>query len=235
MVLNSDVHHDLSWMTISASIAIALLTVLFTAVAVGAEVFSRAFGGVEFALGWKLRALFTNAVGSYFIVTLLWNGAGALLALSILKAYFPTVVQQLGPASYYLAAFAGAFILGFILSNTNVIIFSKGLLAFHDWSERLRTPAITSAKRKHMKVTKELQRQLESSISTLSEQELQHVFLRCFGLEDLQQLEEDAVRAGASKKEYKVMELVAKHPAEALSVAKQARKRVRRRSFRQAS
>jgi hypothetical protein len=117
------------------------------------------------------------------------------------------------------------FILEFVLANTNIIVFNKGVFALQQWMDLIRAPSITSARRKHVQVTKDLQRRLESTIATLPEPELQSYFLKCLGNEELERLEKDAVQAGAQPKAYKIMELVERHPAEALSLAKQARQR----------
>ena len=212
-------------MSLAASVFVIALIASLTAVAVAAEILARALGGLDVQLGWKVRACFTRAVALYFLIVLCWNGAGTLLMVWVFESRYPSLQDEVGPATYYLAAFASVFILEFVLANTNITVFGKGVFAFQQWMDLIRGPSITSVRRKHAHVTKDLQRQLENAIATIPESELQGYFLNCLGNTELSSLEEDAKQAGAQPKAYKIMQLVERHPAEALSLAKQARQR----------
>jgi len=211
--------------SLAAWVIVVALIVALSTVAVVAEILARALGGLDTQLGWKIRACFTRAVGLYLLVVVCWNGAGTCLVLLYLWIQHPTLSDKMPGAAYYLAAFGSAFVLEFVLANTNVAVFGRGVFAFQQWMELLRGPSITSVRRKHARMTKDLQRRMEDTIAGYTEEELQPYFLKYLGAEGLKRLEEDARQAGASTKQYKVMELVERHPEEARSLADRAKRR----------
>ncbi|QIN83746.1 hypothetical protein GBA63_14715 [Rubrobacter tropicus] len=143
----------------------------------------------------------------------------------IKRTQHPTLTGKMPGAVYYLAAFAGAFILEFVLANTNVTVFGRGVFAFQQWMELLRGPSMTSVRRRHAQMTKSLQRRMEDTKAEYTEEELQPYFLKSMGTDELRSLEEDAREAGADPKKYKVMQWVERHPDEARSLAERAKRR----------
>ncbi len=211
--------------SLATGIFVAALVVTLSAIAVGAEVLFRALGGTETQFGWKIRACFTRAVGLYLLVVVCWNGAGTMLVLLYLWFQHPWLASKVPAIAYYLAVFASAFILEFVLSNTNIIVFNRGMFAFQQWMEILRAPSITSVRRRQTQMTKDLQRQMEDTIAEYPDEELQTYLLKYLGADELESLEADAQRAGASTKKYKIMELVERYPEEARSLAERAKRK----------
>lgn len=196
---------------------------------VGAEILIRALGRPD-ELGWDIRCCFTQAVGIYFVVALGCNVVGTALAWYELQSRFPEYMSELGPLDYFLAAFSGTFILGVVLTNTNISLFSRGALTLQDWVSKTRDPAVVSAINKRAYRKRLLQDALKENIQALPRDELRADLLKHLGSEELQRLEKDALENGIEDTElYKVMRLVEVKPVEAKVLSKRVKRRSRKK------
>lgn len=158
-------------------------------------------------------------------MALLWNSVGSLLAFYLLQLRYPLFASQIGALDYILAAFAGVFILEFVLANTNVIVFNRGFFAFQNWMNLVRDPALVSATNKQAVLKGILQDKLKEEIKVLPSEELQADLLKHLGSEELQKLEQDAKDNGVEDLElYKVLRLVELHPAQATVLSNRAKR-----------
>src|SRR3982751_6675017 len=84
----------------------------------------------------------------------------AVVVPLVLETTFPDVYWSLSWLQLYvLSAFIGIFGFEGLLSNTNISFFNKGLLAFQDWLDKARQPAVEAAITKQDRMYADLQEQ----------------------------------------------------------------------------
>ena len=171
----------------------------------------------------KVRSCITDKFWLYVSVLALANLAGTLLAWHQLPRWFPGFFDTLGNRSFFIYAVVGVFLFQALVTNTNVWIFSKGAMAFKEWTSLIRTPAIAAAIEKDSERDRDrLQQTAEALTDLLSDTELNTRIKELAGEEEANKLEADAQDADDPKK-YKLLWLARRYPTEAKSILKAKR------------
>lgn len=198
-----------------------MLSALLTVVVAVIEIMARSFGGEGSRADWSLRACLTRAVAAYVFVSAMWNLAGSLVALYLLRVRYEGFAEWLGVADYLLAVIVGVLALGFLLNNTDVVMFNRTVSAYYNWVPLLRGPAVRSVQHKRSQRKQDLQRELESALKgQVPREELQTHLLDRFGPEELAEMEQRAKEQEADPVLYKAMQLAERHPDQAWSLVR---------------
>lgn len=135
--------------------------------------FSIIAGFVE--LQFRSKAELASCLGKspllYIVMICFFNTLASATAAGLLKDKVPGGVF-LAPMFY---ALFGVFAFETVLSNTNITIFDKGVLAFQEWASKAREPAVASIQRRQsqkdqdriLNLAKRLAQRSESDIHTL--------------------------------------------------------------------
>lgn len=208
-------------MTLPAGLLVMAMSALATVVVAGIEILARSFGGEESQAEWSLRACLTKAMAAYVLVSVMWNAAGSYIALYLLRTKYMAISEWLGLADYLLAVVAGVLALGFVLSNTEIIVFNKTVSTYVNWVALLRPAAISSVQERHSRRKQDLQRDIESALkSDVPLDQMQTHLLNCFGTDEIAKLEKDARQSDADSTLYKAMQLAERYPKVARSLVK---------------
>jgi len=132
-------------------------------------------------LQFRSKAGLVSCFGSssilYIGLLCFFNTLAAALAAGLLKNKIPG-----GPffAPMFYALF-GVFAFETVLSNTNVTIFEKGVLAFQEWTGKARDPAVASVQRRQSQRESDRTAALAKRLMAISDRELTTYVLDAFG------------------------------------------------------
>lgn len=184
-------------------------------------VFSVMAGLVE--LQFRSKADLTSCVGKssiiYILLLCFFNTVAAALAAGLLKNKIPG-----GPffTPMFYALF-GVFAFETVLSNTNVTIFEKGVLAFQEWTGKARDPAVNAVQRRQTQKENDRIRALGDKLLEIPDDKLTTYVLDAFG-ESGEKLIEDSkaygTKYGANPKLYLALAFARGSPDRAASTVK---------------
>jgi hypothetical protein len=171
----------------------------------------------------KIRSCVTSKYWLYVVGLIPFNLASTLLAWYELPRWFPEFFNQLGRWSFFIYAFVGVFLFQVLVTNTDIWIFSKGVMAFQRWASRVRTPAIAAAIEKESERDRDRQQHLTDALYPLvTEAELTTCISEIAGKEEADNI--DAVAQDEEDpKLYKLLWLARRHPIAAQSMLKTKR------------
>lgn len=171
----------------------------------------------------KIRSCITGKYWLYVVCMIQVNFAGALLAWYQLPRWFPLFVEKLGFFSFFVYALVGVLLFQVLVTNTDIWIFSKGIMAFQTFTSKARTPAIGAAVEKESERDRERQQRLADALySLLSQTELDAQMEDVAGKEEAENLKTDANNA-TDPHMYKLLWLARRHPIVAKSILKNKR------------
>jgi len=166
----------------------------------------------------KIKSCITGKFWLYVIALIPFNLASTLLAWYQLPRWFPKYFDKLGEWSVFMYAFAGVFLFQVLVTNTDIWIFSKGVMAFQKWTSLIRTPAIGAAIEKESERDSERQQRIADALKPLlSEADLSTRIREIAGDEEANILEARAQDADDPKL-YKLLWLARRYPLKAQSI-----------------
>jgi hypothetical protein len=146
-----------------------LWSVLFSLLAAIIELLSRSKA--------EPRSCFQAACLPYFLVVALFNTIAAAVATNILEGRLPNVS---GLFPMFSAVF-GVFAFQVVLSNTNVTLFEKGVLAFQEWTGKARDPAVAAILKRQSEIDDTRKAALAKKVAALPEAQLRAFILNSLG------------------------------------------------------
>jgi len=115
-------------------------------------------------------------------------------------------------------AFVGVFLFQVLVTNTDIWIFSKGVMAFQKWTSLVRTPAIGAAIEKESERDRRRQQLIADALyDAISETDLNTRIREIVGGEEADRLDANAQEADDSKL-YKLLWLARRDPTAAESI-----------------
>jgi len=136
-------------------------------------------------------SLFSCFVGSSFLYVALagfFNTLAAAMAASLLQTKLPGG-PVLTPMFY---ALFGVFAFEAVLSNTNITIFGKGVLAFQEWTGKARDPAVTAVQHRQVQIESDRTTALANRLIRLDDGKLTAYLLDAFGKDAGERLIQDS-------------------------------------------
>jgi hypothetical protein len=127
----------------------------------------------------ELRSCWVRAAGLYIALLCVFNTLGAAVAAGLLRDKSPG-----GPtfAPLFYALF-GVFAFEGVLSNTNITIFEKGVLAFQEWIGKARDPAVTAVKKNQAQKDNDRTTSLANRLMNVQDDRFYAYILEAFGKE----------------------------------------------------
>jgi hypothetical protein len=181
--------------------------------------FSIIAGLVE--LQFRSKANLTSCfVGSSFLYIALlgfFNTLAATVAASLLNNKLPggTILTPM----FY--ALFGVFAFQTVLTNTNVTIFEKGVLAFQEWTGKARDPAVTSVQQRRVQKENKRTTALANKLTKIDDGKLTTYVLDAFGRDAGEKLIQQGQRYhekyGANTKFYLALAFARSFPDRAAS------------------
>lgn len=166
----------------------------------------------------KIRSCVTTKYWLYVGGLIPFNVASTLLAWYQLPRWFPEFFDWLGRGSNFMFAFVGVFLFQVLVTNTDIWIFSKGVMAFQKWTSLVRTPAIGAAIEKESERDRRRQQLIADALyDVISETDLNTRIREIVGGEEADRLDANAQEADDSKL-YKLLWLARRDPTAAESI-----------------
>jgi hypothetical protein len=166
----------------------------------------------------KIRSCITTKYWLYVVGLIPFNVASTLLAWYQLPRWFPGFFDWLGRGSDFMHAFAGVFLFQVLVTNTDIWIFSKGVMAFQKWTSLVRTPAIGAAIEKETERDRDrIQWTAEALTDLLSDADLNTRIKELASEQEAEKLEADAQEAD-NYRLYKSLWLARRYPTEAQAI-----------------
>src|SRR5829696_10482765 len=207
---------------LSGTVATVILAILFTLLYALVEVLTGARREIEKKsiprTQPKIWSCVTTKYWLYVVGLVPFNVASTLLAWYQLPRWFPGFFDWLGRGAYFMYPFAGVFLFQVLVTNTDIWIFSKGVMAFQRWTSLVRTPAIGAAIEKESERDRRRQQRIADALyDVISETDLNTRIREIVGGEEADRLEANAQEADDSKL-YKLLWLARRDPTAAKSI-----------------
>lgn len=174
-------------------------------------------------LQFRAKAELASCIGRasilYIVMLCFFNALAAALASAVLKNGVPG-----GPffAPMFYALF-GVFAFETVLSNTNVTIFEKGVLAFQEWTGKARDPAVAAVGRRQVQRESDRSTALADLLMKMDVATLRTYVLDAFqeaGKKLIEDSEASAAKYGADPKRLVALAFAQASPHRATSAAR---------------
>ncbi|MGO9256534.1 MAG: hypothetical protein ACLQU1_09565 [Bryobacteraceae bacterium] len=167
-----------------------------------------------------LASCFGKSPLLYVVLTGCFNSLAAALACGLLKDRIPGG-PWLAPMFY---ALFGVFAFEGVLSNTNVTIFQKGVLAFEDWIAKAREPAVAEVLARQTQRDSDRTTKLARQLVKLSERDLYTYVIEAFpdsGAKLIDVSKDYSAKYGTDPRFYVALVFARKSPQAAVAAARQ--------------